>query len=100
VAIISAMTAAQLQLLQHFLQEMEGEGVTALPDIRARLSSELTRRRAEMRLLQPRKLMGSTRRPAAEPCPNCGQPLSITAADSLLIRACRACRWSAIVEER
>lgn len=97
-AIINAMSLAQLQTTKHLLQEMEADGLRSLDQVRARLAAAIDQQHSEIVRSKRGIRSKRDRRQPIEKCPECGKPTIITFADGVAVRACRSCRWSALVE--
>ena len=91
-AILKALTHADLQKFMHVLQEMESEGVPSLAFARQRVATELSAQ--HIRRMQ--RYARNQIKPI--PCPDCGQPMMLIEADKLLQMLCKQCRYSMIVE--
>ena len=111
-AILKAISTAQLQTFQHVLQELEAEGSMSLSAARVKTHAEITLRQAELmkQKLEQRKSEIKARRPietSRQICKKCGEaaviayPVNISPATMvdgkytavLLCRNCHAEEW-------
>ncbi|MGV0961803.1 MAG: zf-TFIIB domain-containing protein [Limnohabitans sp.] len=91
---LAAYTMRDLQHFNHILQYFEGMD-TSPAIIRQVIAETIHDISLSHRIMVSRS---TTRKSSLPLCPSCGKPLAATLQEGLLIHACAACRWSAIVE--
>lgn len=93
-SILKSVSFSTLQTFNHLLTELEREGLFNLAEARVLVAKETALHTQSRR----RQLTKKQEPPHPQPCPVCGQLMTIVTADGEVIAACRNCRYSFLVE--
>jgi hypothetical protein len=97
--IFKAFTYANLQMFRHVLQGLEIGGVTSINRARELIDQEMREQTAFNKDYRSRKVSAHFPKGKGKLCPECSSVTHIMEVENLLIRSCRKCRWSELLEE-